>query len=345
MKKVFLASVADVIVYKGDQLISYAETLTDTSIDVTTTLEEVRAGKGNKLWAKYAHTGGFNVTLNNIMFSSEWMSANIGSPATIGGTAIYEEAITASANDTLTVTETPYEFMDFGVIGWFRNENESDWTKMTQSSGKVFTATGVVSGETYCVKYIYTNNAMEVITVPANIVPDVCSLVIRAQLFSGETFETATNQVGVLEIEVPRFMFNGTQTLSMTAAGVASNDFSGSALVSNSNGCAGGGEYAKVKTILYDAKFYDNMIDLAIEGSTLVLNDYVVTRGIYKNGTTKILDPTLLTYTATGCTVNATTGQITAVATDGTVKVTIAGAGLPANIAALEDTIAVSDGI
>ena len=340
MKKVFLASVADVIVYKGDQLISYAETLTDTSIDVTTTLEEVRAGKGNKLWAKYAHTGGFNVTLNNIMFSSEWMSANIGSPETIDKTAIYEEAITASANDTLTVTETPYEFMDFGVIGWFRNENESDWTKMTQSSGKVFTATGVVSGETYCVKYIYTNNAMEVITVPANIVPDVCSLVIRAQLFSGET-----NQVGVLEIEVPRFMFNGTQTLSMTAAGVASNDFSGSALVSNSNGCAGGGEYAKVKTILYDAKFYDNMIDLAIEGSTLVLNDYVVTRGIYKNGTTKILDPTLLTYTATGCTVNATTGQITAVATDGTVKVTIAGAGLPANIAALEDTIAVSDGI
>lgn len=345
MKKVFLASVADVIVYKGDQLISYAETLTDTSIDVTTTLEEVRAGKGNKLWAKYAHTGGFNVTLNNIMFSSEWMSANIGSPATIGGTAIYEEAITANANDTLTVTETPYEFMDFGVIGWFRHEDESDWTKMTQSSGKVFTATGVVSGKTYCVKYIYTNNAMEVITVPANIVPDVCSLIIRAQLFSGETFETATNQVGVLEIEVPRFMFNGTQTLSMTAAGVASNDFSGSALVSNSNGCAGGGEYAKVKTILYDAKFYDNMIDLAIEGSTLVLNDYVVTRGIYKNGTTKILDPTLLTYTATGCTVSATTGQITAVATDGTVKVTIAGAGLPANIAALEDTIAVSDGI
>ena len=345
MKKVFLASVADAIIYKGDQLISYAETLTDTSIDVATTLEELRAGKGNKLWAKYAHTGGFNMTLNNLMFDSNFMSMNLGSLAQVGGTAIYEESITAVANNTLTVTQTPQDFMNLGVIGWFRLETDSEWTKMTQSSGKDFVATGVVSGSTYCVKYVYTNDAMEVITVPATIVPDVVTVFLRVGLYAGETFETATNQVGILEIEVPRFMFNGTQTLSMTAAGVASNDFSGSALVSNSNGCVGGGEYAKIKTMLFDGNWYDTLVDLAAEGGTLLRNDYIVTRGIFKNGTTKIVDPTLLTYTATGCTVNATTGQITAVATDGNVKIKVAGVGLPANIAAIEDVVLVSDGI
>lgn len=344
MKKVFLASVADAIIYKGDQLISYAETLTDTSVDVSTTLEEIRAGGGNKLWAKYAHTSGFNMTLNNVMFDSNFMAMNLGTLATIGGDALYEESITAIANDTLTVTETPQDFMDLGVIGWFRLESDSDWTKMTQSAGKVFTATGVVSGSAYCVKYIYTNNAMEVITVPATIVPDVVKILLRVGLYAAETFENATNQVGVLEIEVPRFMFNGTQTLSMTAAGVSSNDFSGSALVSNSNGCVGGGEYASIKTILFDGSWYDSLVDLAIEGSTLLLNDYVVTRGIFKNSTTKVIDPTLLTLTGTGCTVNATTGQITAISADGNVKVKVAGAGLPTNIAAIED-VALTDAI
>lgn len=345
MKKVFLASVADVIIYKGDQLVSYAETLTDTSIEVTTTLEEIRAGKGNKLWAKYAHTSGFNVTLNNVMFSPEWLSANIGSPATIGGSATYEEAVDATTNDSLTVTQTPVEFSTFGVIGWFREENDSDWTKMTLDTGKVFTAPGVVSGSTYCVKYIYQNNAMEVVTVPGTILPDILHLVLRVGLYAGETFETATNQVGVLEIEVPRFMLNGTQTISMTAAGVASNDFSGSALVSGSNGCAGGGQYAVIKTILFDGNWYDTLIDLAVQGGTLELNDYIVTRGVFKNDSVKIIDPTLLTYTATGCTVNATTGQITAVSTDGNVIVKVAGAGLPANISAIEGIALVSDGI
>ena len=345
MKKVFLASVADVIVYKGDQLVSYAETLTDTSVDISTTLEEIRAGKGNKLWAKYAHTSGFNMTLNNVMFDTNFMALNLGTLAQAGGDGIYEESVTATVNDALTVTETPQDFMGLGVIGWYRLETDSDWTKMTLDSVKTFTAVGVVSGSTYCVKYVYTNDAMEVITVPANIIPDVATIVMKCMLFSGETVETATNQVGILEIEVPRFMFNGTQTLSMTAAGVSSNDFSGSALVYNSNGCTGGGEYAKIKTVLFSSNWYDNLIDLAIEGSTLVLNDYVVTRGIFKNGTTKVIDPTLLTYVGTGCTVNATTGQITAVSADGTVKVSVAGAGLPANIDALEDIVVVSDGI
>lgn len=332
MKKVFLASVADAIVYKGDQLMSYAETLTDTSVEVSTTLEEIRAGKGNKLWAKYAHSGGFNMTLNNAMFDSNFMAMNIGSLATVGGTGIYEEAITASVINKITVTETPQDFMELGVIGWFRLETDSDWTKMTLASGKEFDASGVESGKTYCVKYVYLNNGMEVITVPATIIPDVVSVFLKIGLYAGETFENATNQVGVLEIEVPRFMFNGTQTLSMTASGASSNEFTGSALVSNANGCVGGGEYAKIKVIMFDSNWYDNLIDLAIEGGTLAVNDVVVTRGIFKNGSTKIVDPSLLTYTGTGCTVTAA-GIITAVAADGNVSVKVAGAGLPTAIA------------
>ena len=46
--QVFLANVMDCIAYVGDQLLFESKALTDSSINISVTADEVRAGKGNK---------------------------------------------------------------------------------------------------------------------------------------------------------------------------------------------------------------------------------------------------------------------------------------------------------
>ena len=50
---VFMAGVADVDVFKGDQLIASGKTLMESTMSVTATAEEIRAGKGAKLYGRY----------------------------------------------------------------------------------------------------------------------------------------------------------------------------------------------------------------------------------------------------------------------------------------------------
>lgn len=44
---VFLASVMDAYVYAGDQLLFTSKALTDSSINIAVSPQEIRAGKGN----------------------------------------------------------------------------------------------------------------------------------------------------------------------------------------------------------------------------------------------------------------------------------------------------------
>lgn len=50
----FLGGVMDAYVYQGDQLLFVSKALTDSSINIGVTAEEIRAGQGNKLIGYYA---------------------------------------------------------------------------------------------------------------------------------------------------------------------------------------------------------------------------------------------------------------------------------------------------
>ena len=107
--------------------------------------------------------------------------------------------------------------------------------------------------------------------------PSVIRLVMVGTLASSDS---TTNQIGTVQIEVPRASMTGAFTLSMTPDSVAQTPLSVRALAStvNAGGCDGNRPiYATITEKLNGAKWYDNVIALAIEGG-----DFTMTNGTSK---------------------------------------------------------------
>ena len=117
--KAFLANVMDAYVYAGDQLLFTSKALTDSSISIGITAEEVRGGKGNKLIGRYFHDSSFGLTLQDALFELGYIAHNVGSQVVSGTSGMLtEEQITATSSGALTVSGTPYDFLSLGTIGW-----------------------------------------------------------------------------------------------------------------------------------------------------------------------------------------------------------------------------------
>ena len=69
--------VAEAFVTENGQLKPYftANTLTDSTMNISVTAEEIRGGSGNKLLGKIFHDTNFGVNLTDAMWSFEYMAA------------------------------------------------------------------------------------------------------------------------------------------------------------------------------------------------------------------------------------------------------------------------------
>src|SRR5574343_1001851 len=93
---IFLAGVATVDFFYGQELFSTAKTLVDSSVSLNVSLEEIRAGQGAKLYGKYAHSSVMDITLTDAMFRLEYIAKNVGGEISIGGTATFNEQVTVT---------------------------------------------------------------------------------------------------------------------------------------------------------------------------------------------------------------------------------------------------------
>ena len=57
---------------------------------------------------------------------------------------------------------------------------------------------------------------------------------------------------------------SGGQDISLSSSGVSSTPLSGMALAYQNAGCAGAGDYAKIREIVYDANWYDDVVALSV---------------------------------------------------------------------------------
>lgn len=62
----FLSGVGKALIFKNNNLIGVARTLTDSTLDFAITGEEIRGGVANTLWGKYFHDSSLNVTLTDV---------------------------------------------------------------------------------------------------------------------------------------------------------------------------------------------------------------------------------------------------------------------------------------
>lgn len=269
MKK-FLVSVADVYGYdSNDTLLFVGKTLLDSSIETTLSNTDVRGGRGNQLQYIYYHTAEMNITVNETQFSLEFLALNTGTNIQMGADMFVEESVTLEGGQGTVTTGTPLALTTGVLYGWV---TKADGTVVRVTfTGSNFNIGDPNNNETVCVRYYTKVNSARQITINADMLPSSIRLVMEAQLCSSDS---TTNQIGVVQIIVPKASMTGQFTLSMTADGVSQTPLTIRALASTQDvgGCTGGQSvYAYIIERLFNTNWYDNVIALAFEGGDFTL--------------------------------------------------------------------------
>lgn len=324
----FLAGVGTALLFKGDDLIGYAKTLTESTFDFAITAEDIRGGQGNGLLGRYFHDSTLTATLTDAMFDLNYMALSLGVNIESGGLSVKEEELTATTG-AVTVTETPVAF-DGTMIGWYKKPTDDDWQVGT-ITGKTMAVAGAVDGQVYCVKYFYQNENAKSITIKSQYVPSTLHVVVMTDLYSGKVgSQTDATRYGRLIVDIPQFQLEGSQNLSLTATSAATINLTGMALaVLDGNTCEEDPYYGTMTEEIFGAKWQDDVIALAIENADLDMNqnntETLIVRAVYGKGMasqrkdnsnfnfTKVDSPAA---TATGVTVS-TEGVVSAGTVDG----------------------------
>lgn len=325
----YLAGVGTALLFKGNDLIGVAKTLTESTFNFAITAEDIRGGKGNGLLGRYFHDSTLTATLTDAMFDLNYIALSLGVNVESGGLSVKEEELKVGADNTVTTTETPVAF-DGTMIGWYKKPTDNDWTIGTITGNKM-AITGGTQEAVYCVKYFYQNANAKSITIKSQYVPATLHVVVLTDLYSGKVgTQSDATRYGRLIVDIPQFQLDGSQDLSLTATSAATVSLSGQALaVLDGATCEDDPYYGTMTEEIYGAKWQDDVIALAIENADIDLNqnntEALIVRAVYGKGMasqrkdnsnftfTKVNDPTA---TATGVTVS-TEGVVSAGTVDG----------------------------
>ena len=269
MSKYFLAGVANAEIFDGEnKLFATAKALTDSSITVGVSAEEVRGGEGAALRGKYYHSSSFGLRMTSAMFEMEYIAANVGAKIENGGDVMVYKEVVAGADNKLTLPTTAVPLAGNTIYAYASIKGEDKWETYPVADNAI---TVKKAGATYCVKYFETNISARVIKINSNFVPDTLYVILTAALYAGDAKAGTGTKVGSVVVKVPRFQLSGSQELSMTMTGASTTAFEGSALAVDEESCENKGYYAEIIEVLFNARWYDNVKSLAIDDSDVYL--------------------------------------------------------------------------
>lgn len=296
MANYFLASVGNAEAFRmvngSLQHVLSARTLTESTISVSSTMEDVRAGQGAKLFGRFNHDAGMTVSLTDAMFKLEYIALQVGSQITNGASKMFTEKLSGT---TLTLSKAPVKMgKSCGlnhVCAWYREvgcDADQEYTFVEFPAGTTtytITPAGATATSEYCVTYFVEDTAARETIINANFVPAEMILFLTAKLFAGDASAPETGKpVGEITVKIPRFQLDGTFDLSMAMSSAATMSLNGTVLAVDSNGCESDGAYAEVVEVINGRNWYDNLKDI------LVSEDDDKIYAIYKNGSTMELE-------------------------------------------------------
>ena len=237
MAKYFLGSVGAAEAFKkvgNDMTLAFvSKTLTDSAVNVTITKDELRGGTNAPVVTNFYHDPAVAITLTDIMFKEDYVSAQLGATWNGLGAAAYQtESFTATeASYTLTKTAVALPVVcdvASAIIAWYTIAGEDDWTKATVTGNAIG---GLTSGKKYCVRYLATDASAKDAIVNSQIIPSELFLIITVPLFAGDACSASQGKVaGSLTFEVPRFQLDGGQEFAFNMSSNTTMNLSGTAL-------------------------------------------------------------------------------------------------------------------
>lgn len=271
----FLAGVGDAILLKGQNIIGFAKTLTESTFGFTISSEEIRGGKGNALIGKYYHDSGLTVQITDSCFKLEYIAANLGVDLQKGGLGVYQNELTVQTAGKVALPQAPTAVAG-SLIGWYRKPGEADYSVGTITESTVTYTMAIPNaqvGEKYCVMYFYQNANADSIIIPVDYVPDELHVIIINDLFNADisTTNNAT-KIGRLITDIPRLQLDGAQDLNLTATSAATVSLSGSALaVDNTDSCEAESYYGTMTEEIFGAKWQNEVTAIAFEDADITL--------------------------------------------------------------------------
>lgn len=245
-----------------------ANTMTDSTLNISVTAEEIRGGWGNQLLGKIFHDTNFGVNLTEAMWSLDYLAAQIGEEVKKGAGKDLKSVTGTVADGALTVTiPTTDEIApmfdkaagfcaaaDKTLIVWVKDCNDEVFTYTATKGEGTYTFT--IVGETkpadgaVCVTYPTEVTDCEQLIVTAAYAPKEFSLFLYGKLFAGNGCQKSKGKyAGKITIEIPRFQLDGTVDLTMNPSSAASVSLNGQALASGCS-CDGEPQYATITTII-----------------------------------------------------------------------------------------------
>lgn len=319
MSKYYIGGVANVSAfqYVDGKLEHFfdAKTLTDSSINVSVSNEEIRGGDGAQLLGKFFHTTVFNLSLTDALFDLNYIAAQVGSSVDATGSTVTMGSYKVS-NGTITVEEgeiSPLQFAegDAAMIGWDANGITYNIARVPNTNTYTVKNGEAPAADETCVTVPISKTGKQV-RVSSTYAPGIMSLIMRARLFVGDSCKASDGKpVGELVIEIPRFQLDGTIDLAMAMTSPATYALNGSALAYGC-GCDGDTYYAKITEIIKatDSDPFVGYTGIVIDGNYLEVGQ---TLGVYAFATGK--SPKVLTkaqYDVTGTGAVDDDGKITA---------------------------------
>lgn len=267
---VFLAGVGNAKILKGTTLVANANTLINSSLEISTSVEDIRGGKGAALIGRYFHTSELNLTIEDALFDLNYIALNVGGNVVVGGDVFYTEQLTASASGEATLSKTAIPFESGGTIyAYYRlaSDPNASWTTATVATNKV---AGLTASTVYCVQYLYTNDTAKKLVISSSIIPSIVTVYLTANLYQSGTADVNVSgaaKVGTLTIKIYQLQLSGAPTLNMSMDGAATCSLEGMALAVQAAGCDDDGTYGEIIDVRDAGSVFDDCIGIFIEDS------------------------------------------------------------------------------
>lgn len=267
-----LSGVANVDLFDGNELFAQARTLVDSSINISISKEEIRAGFGNSLIGQYFHDSAFGLKLTDALFNIEYIAAHTGSDLIKGGDVFMDETdVVADESGEITLKATAVPMINGGAVyAYARKATESNGKPkkyLVSGDNKI---SGLEAGAAYCVRYMYTNAGATKLVVSSQFIPKTLYAMMYVNIYAADASSIGSGtKAGQVVIKVPRYQLSGTTDISMTATGAAQTSLEGNALRTNATGCDDVGSYAEIVQVILDEHWYTEASGLIIEDSLI----------------------------------------------------------------------------
>lgn len=329
MAKYFLGSVGSAEAFRmvngKPQMAFVAKTLTDSSISVTITKDELRGGTGAPVVTNFFHDPAVAITLTDILFKESYIEAQLGAEFKPNASA-YQTETHEVAGGKITLDKTPVSLSmlkcDEGstILVWYSKEGADDYSVQTLAAGtNEVTIAGAQDGDKYCVRYLASEDLAREAIVKSDLVPQELMLIITVPIFAGDACAASKgSKAGTLTFEVPRFQLDGGQEFTFNMSSNATMNLNGTALVMTEGCDANSGKLFRIIEVMDNSIAEAGIRMIAIEPSSIqglkgkLFNDNkgaVEVYGIFDNAQTALLKSDRYTIEATGLGTTPASGE------------------------------------